>query len=184
MARIRSLKPNVTREQAIAEFSPGGALDLLREAVFGPLRSVAEFYIPFRLFQLEIVNRGKRDQRILGLDAVNGSLDLYYFDQLPGLREVIYLETRNCVPALCDDARAKELVVAKARRVLFSSGFFQLRDLRISAEPVPGEIHIPYWIGFRGREVHPRFAVLDAVRRQVEGAKVRRLLRDWLTSMR
>ena len=184
MARIRSLKPNVTRAQAIAEFSPGGALDLLREAWFGPLRSVAEFYIPFQLFQVEIVNRGQREQRILGLDAVNGSLDLYYFDQLPGLGEVICLETRNCVPALRADARAQELVIAKTRRVLFSRGFFRLRDLRISAEPVPGEIHIPYWIGFRGRELYPRFAVLNAVRRQPEGAKVRRLLRDWLTSMR
>jgi hypothetical protein len=184
MARIRSLKPNVTREEAVEEFSPGGALDLLREVAFGPLCSVAEFYIPFQLFRVEILNRRKCDQRILGLDAVNGSLDLYHFEQLPGPREVIYLETRNCVPALRDDARAKELVVAKVRRVLFSSGFFRLRDLRISAEPVPGEIHIPYWIGFRGRGIRARFAVLDAVRRQVEGAKVRCLLRDWLTSMR
>jgi hypothetical protein len=181
MARIRSLRPNVSREEAIEGFSSGlGAR--LRETLFGPLRSVAEFYIPFQLFQVEIVNRGKREQRIFGLDAVNGSLDLYHFEQLPGPREVIHLETRNCVQALLDDVHARKLVVAKVRRLVFSAGFFRVRDLRVSAEPVPGEIHVPYWVGFLGRGVRARFVVLDAVRRQVEGAKVRHLLQSWLTS--
>ena len=49
MARIRSLRPNVTREEAMEQFS-SGVLDFLRETAFGPLRSVAEFYIPFQLF--------------------------------------------------------------------------------------------------------------------------------------
>ncbi len=83
MARIRSLRPNVTREEATEHFS-SGLFDFLRETTFGPLHSVADFYIPFRLFQVEILNGGKRDQRIFGLDAVNGSLDLYHFEQLPG----------------------------------------------------------------------------------------------------
>ena len=96
---------------------------------------------------------------------------------------MICLETRNCVPVLLDDALGKELVVAKVRRLLFSTGFFRIRDLRISAEPIPGEIHIPYWVGFRGHGVRARCAVLDAVRRRPEGAKVRRLLENWLTSL-
>ena len=79
MARIRSLKPNVTRDEATEQFSRDRVLGLLRNAAFGPLRSVAEFYIPFHLFQVEVVNRGRRDLRIFGLDAVNGSLDLYHF---------------------------------------------------------------------------------------------------------
>ena len=183
MARIRSLKPNVTRDEAIEQFSRDRVLGLLRSAAFGPLRSVAEFYIPFHLFQVEVVNRGRRDLRIFGLDAVNGSLDLYHFEQLPGPEDVIYLETRNCVPVLLDDALGKDLIVAKVRRLLFSTGFFRIRDLRISAEPIPGEIHIPYWVGFRGHGVRARCAVLDAVRRRPEGAKVRRLLESWLTSL-
>jgi hypothetical protein len=183
MARIRSLKPNVTRDEATEQFSRDRVLGLLRSAAFGPLRSVAEFYIPFHLFQVEVLNRGRRDLRIFGLDAVNGSLDLYHFEQLPGPEDVIYLETRNCVPALLDDALGKELTVAKVRRLFFSTGFFRIRDLRISAEPIPGEIHIPYWVGFRGHGVRARCAVLDAVRRRPEGAKVRRLLENWLTSL-
>jgi hypothetical protein len=183
MARIRSLRPNVTREEATEHFS-SGLPDILRTTAFGPLKSVADFYIPFRLFQVEILNGGKRDQRVFGLDAVNGSLDLYHFEQLPGEREVTYLETRNCSEPLLDEAEAGKLVIAKVQRLLFSTGFFRVRNLRISAELVAGEIYTPYWVGFRGRGVRARFAVMDAVRRKMEGAKVRHLLQAWLTSIR
>ena len=53
MARIRSLRANVSREEAMQQFS-SGMLDFLRETAFGPLRSVADFYIPFRLFQIDV----------------------------------------------------------------------------------------------------------------------------------
>ena len=183
MARIRSLRPNVTREEGTEQFSSGLG-DILRTTAFGPLKSVADFFIPFQLFQVEILNGGKRDQRVFGLDAVNGSLDLYHFEQLPGERDVIYLETRNCSEPLLDEAEAKKILTAKVQRLLFSTGFFRVRDLRISSEPVAGEIYIPYWVGFRGRGPRARFAVMDAVRRKMEGAKVRHLLQAWLTAVR
>jgi hypothetical protein len=183
MARIRSLKANVTREEAMQQFS-SGMFDFLRETTSGPLRSVADFYIPFRLFQIEILNGGRRDQRIFGLDAVNGSLDLYHFEQLPGERELTYMETRNCAEALLGEAEANQIVIAKVQRLLFSTGFFRMRNLQITAEPVAGEIYVPYWVGFRGRGLGARLAVIDAVRRKLEGARVRQLLRTWLTSIR
>jgi hypothetical protein len=183
MPRIRSLRANVTREEAMQQFS-SGMFDFLRETTFGPLRSVADFYIPFRLYQIEILNGGKRDHRIFGLDAVNGSLDLYHFEQLPSERELTYLETRNCSEALLGEAEANQIVIAKVQRLLFSTGFFRVRNLQITAEPVAGEIYVPYWVGFRGRGIRARLAVIDAVRRKPEGAKVRHLLRTWLTSIR
>ena len=183
MARIRSLRPNVTREEATEHFS-SGMFDFLRESTFGPLRSVADFYIPFQIFQIEILNGGKRDHRLFGLDAVNGSLDLYHFEQLPGERELLYIETRNCTEPLLEEAEANKIVVAKVLRLLFSTGFFRMRNLQINAEPVAGEIYIPYWVGFRGRGMRARLAVIDAVRRKPEGAKVRQLLQAWLTSIR
>ena len=185
MARIRSLKPNVTRDEAIAQFSSGGPVDLMRQAVFGPVCSVAEFYVPFHLFQVDVLNRGRREQRVLGLDAVNGSLDLYQFEQLPGPQEVTCVETRNCPPALLDDSQAAAMIRSKVQRVLFATGFFRVRGLEITANLIPGEIHIPYWVGWRRHRhgVHARVVVMDAVRRQVEGAKVRYLLQNWLTSV-
>src|ERR1700675_355870 len=143
MARICSLRPNVTREEAMQQFS-SGLMGYLRENTLGPLRSVADFYIPFRIFRIEILNGGKRDRRVFGLDAVNGSLDLYHFEQLPGEREVIYLETRNCSEPLLDEGEARRILAARVQRLLFSTGFFRVRNLKISAEPVAGEIYIPY----------------------------------------
>ena len=183
MPRIRSLKPNVTREEAMEQFSPGGLADSARGFIFGPIRSVADVYIPFRLFQVEIVNGGKREQQFLGLEAIAGILDLYHFEHVPLASDVIVLDSRNCPPARLDDTQATELLIAKFRRVLFSRGFFRLRALQLAAEPLPGEIHIPYWVGFRGHGSNARLEVIDAVRRRFEGAKVRRLLTDWLASI-
>jgi hypothetical protein len=183
MALIRSLKANVSEEEAIAQFSAPGAWNRLSEARFGPLRSVARFYIPFRLFQVEIRNGGRLACSILGVDAVTGSLNPYGFPSLPSDDEIVVLETRNCPPPRLEPAQAGQLLITKVERLLFTSGFFRLRDLRIRAMPVAGEIHIPYWVGFRGAGQRARWVVLDAVRRKKEGAKVGHLLASWLSSV-
>jgi hypothetical protein len=179
MPRIRSLRPNVTREEALEQFTKGiaGILGLL-----GPVRSVADFYIPFSLFQVTISNAGKQETQILGLDSVSGSLDLYHFENIPDSSELLSLDTRNCPPARLDADRAREIVVDKVRRVLFQKGFFRMRDLQIEADPLPGELYVPYWVAFRGRGATAHISVLDAVRRKAEGAKVRQLLQTWLTA--
>src|SRR5215475_10466626 len=179
MTGIRVLRPNVTREEALRQFS-GGLSGSLRGLWSGPLRSVADFYIPFRVFEVEINNAGKKDRRILGLDAVTGSLDPYFFENLPSRAEIEELETRNRVTANLDPVQARQIVTTKIQRLLFTRGFFRIRNLNISINPAPQEIHIPYWVGFRGRGTDASFEVIDAVRRQPEGARVRRMLQDWL----
>jgi hypothetical protein len=182
MTRIRTLKANVTREQAVEQFVSSGLSKIFRNQAFGSLRSVAEFYVPFRIFQARIVNRGVADERLVALDAVSGTLDLFQFDRRPADSEITYLETRNCAAAELENNRAAELLIAKLRRVLYSRGFFRMRDLSITASPLDEELFIPYWLGFRGSDGHARVAVIDAVRRRLEGAKVRRLVEHWLTS--
>jgi len=184
VALIRSLKANVTEEEAKAEFSPGGFLDYLHTAAVGPLRSVAEFYVPFLLFQVTVTNADQVQRRVFGIDAVSGSLDPFEFDELPGPEQVVYRETRNRARPLLDEANARELIISKVQRILFQSGFFRMRQLQISAELIPGEIHVPYWVGFRGVGPIARLSVIDAVRRRKEGAKVSSLVRTWLTSIR
>lgn len=183
MSRIRTLRPNVSQEEALELFSDGWA-NSLRTAVYGPLRSVAEFYVPFRIYQVEIENRGQSEQHVFGQDAVTGALDLYRFEKLPDPGDLIYRETRNHAEAVLAEIQGQELVVSKVQRIIFSTGFFRTRRLHIRAHAVPGEIHVPYWIGFRGRGFRAKVAVVDAVRRRVEGAKVRNLLQTWLTSVR
>lgn len=182
MAQIRTLKPNVTREQAILQFSSTGIPRLFRNVAFGRLRSVAELYLPFRLLRVQISNRGLTEERLIGLDAVTGTLDPFQFDHVPTEAETVSVETRNCPRAQLADAVVIELLVAKLRRLLYSRGFFRMRDLQITAAPIDRDLYIPYWLGFRGSDGQARVAVIDAVRRRFEGAKMRRLVESWLTS--
>jgi hypothetical protein len=179
--RIRSLKPNVTREEAIRHFSEGvvnGVAQLIR----GPVRSLAELYIPYRLFQVKIRSAGREQDQTFALDAVRGALDLYRLPALTDNGQFMTLETRNALPSRLDESQAAERLIEKVRRMVFTRGFFRVRDLKIEAIPIPGEICVPYWICFRGSQDDVHLAVLDAVRRRPEGAKVRRLVEEWLRS--
>jgi len=182
MTRIRTLKPNVTREQAVELFSASGVSKLLRNGFFGPLRSVAEFYVPFRLFRARIVNGGATDENLVALDVVTGALDLFKFDHVPNESETLHIETRNCAVPGIENERATELLVAKLRRVLYSRGFFRMRGLSITATPLADELFVPYWLGFRGSGNDARVSVIDAVRRRPEGTKLRRLVEHWIAS--
>jgi hypothetical protein len=178
---IRSLKPNVTREEAIRHFTNGvlsGAVELIR----GPVRLLAEFYIPYRLFQVRIRSGGREQTQTFAMDAVRGVLDLYQVPSLTADDQLLTLQTRNVLPAELNAAQAEERLIAKVRRMVFTQGFFRVRDLKIEATPVSGEICVPYWVCFRGSGDRAHLAILDAVRRRPEGAKVRRLVEEWLRS--
>jgi len=182
MTRIQSLKPNVTREEAIRHFSNGmvnGAAKLIR----GPVRSLAELYIPYRLFQVKICSAGREQNQTFALDAVRGVLDLYQFPAGAAGEPFLTIESRNVLPVATDETHAAEQLVAQVRRMIFTRGFFRVRGLKIEAIPVSsGEICVPYWVCFRGSSERVHLAVLDAVRRRPEGAKVRRLVEEWLRS--
>jgi hypothetical protein len=177
--KIRSLKPNVGREQAIRYFS-GGALNLAANLIQGRVRSIAELYIPYRTFRVRITNTGREQSRILALDAVQGVLDLFEFPALPAESELLTLETRNVLPSSLDDVELRDRIIAKARRIVFAQGFFKLGDLQIDADLLPGDYCVPYWVCFRGTSGIAHLAVLDAVRRKREGAKVRHMIEEWL----
>ena len=179
---IRSLKPNVTREQAIRYFSDG-AMNRIADVVRGRVRSLAELYIPFRLFQVTIVSAGRVQIQTLALDAVRGALDLYRFPEAASGEQFFSVESRNVVPTGLDEKQAAEQLVAQVRRMVFARGFFRVRQLKIEAIPLSsGEICVPYWVCFRGPDERVHLAVMDAVRRKPEGAKVRRLVEEWLRS--
>ncbi|HUM06029.1 MAG TPA: hypothetical protein VLT90_11260 [Terriglobales bacterium] len=178
MTAIRSLRANVTREEALRHFT-GGTLPIA-SWFRSPVQSIAELYIPFRLFKVKFVNGGREESHIFGLDAVHGVMDLYEFSGPPGAQEVTSLESRNVLPVALGSLEARERVLAKVRKLVFSRGFFRMRDVRFEAEQIPGEICVPYWVCFRGKDKQLRLAVMDAVRRRAEGAKVRRMIEDWL----
>lgn len=180
MNTIRSLRPNVTREEAIAALRRGGIAGVPRRLGRGPLRSIADVYVPFRLYRVEVLNGGRHAAQWLALDAVRGSLDLYGFNCPPDPAEMVELQTRNSLELALDEARSREILAEKVRRQIFLSGFFRIRDLSIRPEQVPLELYIPYWVGFYGRGARAHVSVMDAVRRRFEGAKARELLQGWL----
>jgi hypothetical protein len=175
---IRALRANVTRSEAFAALEGGW----WRQALGRQLRSVADAYLPFRLYQVEVVNRGARSHWLYAGDAVTGALDLYRFDEAPGDAELVTLETRNRATIRLDEAQGCAALESKLRRAVYQSGFFRVRGLQFVIRPTAQVFFVPYWLGFYGNADQADVRVMDAVRRRFEGAKARCLVEDWLTA--
>jgi len=67
-------------------------------------------------------------------------------------------------------------------RVVFQQGFFKLREARLDIAREQGEVYLPYWLGFYGRNGSMRCRVMDALRRRVEGAKASAFFEQWLVA--
>lgn len=176
MTLIHTIPAQVTREQALAHFRSGMA-NWFTSVTRGPVQRVADIYIPFRLFEVEVRNAERRETRLLAVDAVRGELDPYEFDSPPQLETV---ETRNAPPAEIGESEAGGRAVDQVRRLYFARGFFRLRSPQFSARMVLADMHIPYWVAFRGQGREAGVEVLNALRGRAEGGKVRLLVRDWL----
>jgi hypothetical protein len=193
---IRVLKPNVTQEEAIRVFRSG----LLRAAYWrmrsGPMQRIADAYVPFWLYRVRHQIGGATKTRFFALDAVHGTLDLFEFPRVPEESDWLEKETRNRLEPRLAEREAGELLRNKVLRALFQRGFFKLRDFTLEIERVAmeraggdagateqtGELYLPYWLAFYGRQQAATCRVLDAVRRRIEGAKAASFFQEWLTA--
>jgi hypothetical protein len=178
---IDSLKPNVSLEEARRLMSTDGIHGMFRYLRLGRFRWITQFYIPFDIFDLKIHRSGVVESGFIAVDAVNGTLDPYAFERPPLETDCVTLDTRNTIPRLLTLAASQKNAEERVRRLLYQRGFFRIADLKIIASRRPFGIAVPYWVGFFGSEAQLRMAVIDAVRRRVEGAKVRTLLQQWFT---
>jgi hypothetical protein len=179
---IRTLKPNVTQEEAVRTFSALGFSALYWRMRIGPLRKIAGAYVPFRFYRVRYDLGRTPHMRLFALDAVDGSLDLFEFPRIPEERELLSIGGRNrLAPELTED-RAVELLREKVLRIVFQQGFFKLRRLRLDITREPSEIYLPYWLGFYGGGETVRCRVMDAVRRRIEGAKASAFFEQWLAA--
>src|SRR5262249_16902607 len=144
---------------------------------------IAPAYLPFRLYRVEIVNRGSLKTALYAADAVSGVLDLYEFAAAPAEAELVTVTTRNAPTSRLAPPRPLELLQNKVRRAIFQTGFFGVRELQIRTRPLDLEFHVPYWLGFFGNGERATLQALDAVRRTFEGAKARAVFSDWLTAV-
>ena len=179
---IRSLKPNVTKDEALRTFCAPGPSSFYWRLRTGPLQRIADAYVPFRLYRVRYAMNKERIHRIFAMDAVDGSLDLFEFRTMPQEDELVTVQTRNCLSGkLCEESA--ELVLRdKILRIVFQQGFFKLRNASLEIEALPGEIHLPYWLGFYGANNSLRCRVMDAVRRRIEGAKASAFFEQWLAA--
>jgi hypothetical protein len=168
----------MTRESAIRKLA--GDRGMLRRWLGGELLALAEVYIPYRLYEITIQDRGRETRRYHSVDAATGTLDPYEFPAPLEPENFVALETRNFHPALLDDQHTRELAIESVQRALFSKGFFRVTNPGIHAHLLDTEFYVPYWAGFCGREQNLNLVVLNAVRQTYEGSKLRRLVQSWL----
>jgi hypothetical protein len=182
MPPIRTLKPNVTQEEAVRTFSALGLSALYWRIRSGPLQKIAGAYVPFRFYRVRYDLGRTLHTRLFALDAVDGSLDLFEFPRIPDERQLLSVDGRNrLAPSLPED-RAVELLREKVLRIVFQQGFFKLGQLRLEITREPSDIYLPYWLGFYGGGETVRCRVMDAVRRRIEGAKASAFFEQWLAA--
>ncbi len=178
---IQTLRPNVSQDEALCKFSAMGLSALYRRVRIGPLRRIAGVYVPFFLYRVRYQLARAPQTRFFAIDAVDGSLDLFEFSNVPSGAQLAEVETRNCLPVGLTVQLAQAILRDKVLRVIFQQGFFKWRESNLECTHEALELHLPYWLAFYGNEI-PRCRVMDAVRRRIEGAKASAFFEEWLAA--
>jgi hypothetical protein len=179
--RIRALKPNVSQDEALRQFSSASPGTLYWRLRNGPLRRIALVYVPFFLYRVRYELGHATQTRLFALDAVTGSLDLFEFPTIPTGADLLTPETRNYIHPRLTAARAADLLREKTLRLIFQQGFFKLRQPTLDIFRQRINLHLPYWLAFHGNQT-ARCRVLDAIRRCIEGPKASAFFEEWLTA--
>jgi hypothetical protein len=182
---ILSVPPNVSREDALGIFGGSDVSTMFWRMRKGRLQTVADAYVPYRFFRVEMTGRSTSLVHIYAIDSVDGSLDPYEFVSLPDAQSLIHVETRNHMAPALNDVQAQSRLRERVLRMIFQRGFFKVRTPDVKLESLATEIYMPYWLGFYGRNRdggQVRCRVIDAVRRRVEGAKARAFFESWLAA--
>src|SRR5262249_29362827 len=138
---ITSVKPNISREQAVAKFR--GRFNELRH---GRLRIVTDFYIPYRFFRLTRGDGRSSTDTFIAADAVTGKLDLIQFDRPPGEGDCMAVDAAIVAEERVDEEGAYRLVRESMMRSIFMKGFFKLSRVNVEIE-LAASAHILYWVG-------------------------------------
>ena len=178
---LKAFRARVSREDAVKTFDSRGLRRWSVARHLNPLRSIAELYLPFRIYRVCICRGDALDTRYMGLDLLSGNLDPFTFDSQPSDSDTHPVVSKNHLPPVLDDATAEHILTTKIQRILFQSGFFRIKDLDIQLEPMIECLHMPYWVGFFGAKETASIQILDATRRVIEGNKLRRSVYEWLT---
>jgi hypothetical protein len=170
---ITSIKPNITREQAVAKFRAG-----FSQMRHGRLRIAAEFYVPYRFFQIAWDDGRRKTGAILAADAVTGKFDLIEFGQLPGDAERMKVDTQMLVEERVGEEEAYRQVRERMMRLVFMKGVFKLSRLNVNIN-LAANLHLPYWVGVYERQGRAHLEIINALQGRFEGAKLREIVAEW-----
>lgn len=170
---ITSVKPNISREQAVAKFC--GRFSALRH---GRPRIVTDFYVPYRFFRLTWNDGRSSPDVFIAADAGAGKLDLIQFDQLPEEGGRTTVDTAMVAEERVNEDEAYRMVRESMTRSIFLKGFFKLSRVSVDIE-LATSLHIPYWVGVYERSDRAHLEIINALRGRFEGAKLRELVTEW-----
>lgn len=170
---ITSLKPNITREQAVGKFR--GRFNELRH---GRLRIAVDFYVPYRFFQLTWSDGRRTNDTFLAADAVTGKLDMIQFDQLPPERNLMSVDTAMVAAERIGEEEAYRLVRESMMRSIFMKGFIKLTTVNAEIK-LATSLHTPYWVGVYERQGRAQLEIINALQGRFEGAKLREIVAEW-----
>src|SRR5262249_22323709 len=138
----------------------------------------AEFYIPYRLFQLSWRDGRKEAGAFLAADAVTGKLDLIRFDEPPAEPYRMSVDTAMVAEERVSEDEAYKLIQESAIRSIFMKGFFKLTSLNAEIK-LAASLHIPYWIGVYEKRGRAHLEIINALQGRFEGAKLREIVAEW-----
>ena len=171
---IASVKPNITRDQAIARLRWR-----TRRLKHEPLRLAVDFYVPYHFFQTTWEDGRNKSVAFLAADAVTGALDLIEFDRLPEDGEIMNVDTRMTAEERIGDEEACNLFRERILKLTFrKKGFFKASRLNVEAQ-LAARLHIPYWIGVYEHDGRAQIEIVNALQGRLEGAKLREIVGEW-----
>lgn len=182
LSTILSLPANVSQTEAFREFQSTRLPSLVWRLGNGPLQRIAPLYLPVALYRLRYQLGRVSRTRYFAIDQVEGSLDLFEFSHALADTDLHTIETQNKIAPALSCGGTETLLREKGLRLIFQQGFFRLSRLRLELDCVISQFHIPYWLGFYGRDGGLRCRALDAVRRRMEGPKATLLFERWLAN--
>jgi hypothetical protein len=184
---ILSVRPNVSREDALEILGGSDVSTMFWRIRKGRLQTVADAYVPYRFFRVQMTGRSASLTHIYAIDSVIGSLDPYEFASVPDPQSLARVETRNYMATALTEEQAQSRLRERVLRMIFQRGFFKVRTPDLKLESLATEVYLPYWLGFYGhgrnrQNEQLRCRVIDAVRRRVEGAKARAFFESWIAA--
>jgi hypothetical protein len=150
----------------------------MRETRYGKLWLHTAFFLPHYLFKVVVRNGGLRQEQYLAIDAMTGELDLRKFDQPPNHEQYDEDESNQAGAFDLNEAEAFAILKERVRRMVYQQGFFRIAELEISGKLVD-RFYVCYQVAFYVRNNRAKLEVLDTVRGQLEGAKLRDVVEGW-----